>query len=851
MAGVASGLSSPDTTSDDLDIVFVDGSGNLKYIDSDGNVADTGAQGRTVGGAGDIDGDGDVDVTFVDTNDNLKYVDAAGNIVDTGVDNVAYAGAVTDWDGDNDLDIVYVTKSNDLRAVDNNGNTIFTGISTAARVGGAGDFDGDADPEVVYTIKSSNSNDNIAYANADGSTGSTNLEGRDIGGVIDFDDDGSLEILYEYDNGGSTLRAGETDGSATDLTTDLWGGVGVGGAGDIDADGNEEAAYIDGGGTINYIEGDGSGNTDLGVSADRIGAVVDFDSDGDYDDAPTTSNADPDGTTVSSNPVTLSVDVSDPEFAIGDSATVNISHEGMQVHSETISSAQTVSTEVQDVQERTRSWSVTVTDSEGNQKSNFYSYTADYSSPALSNPDPTGNISSYDGTISVDVSDADFDDDAGDTVTVSAVDGDGFQIGSKTVSTNTTVSLDYSVTSGSNSINWTATDSHGASDTLSQSFTAPDQLTIYNESEPTQKITGANLTAKFYFRSSDPQIVEKNASDGTVSLGGVPADEAFVVVVEADGYITRRVVFASLIDQQSVFLLPTNRTTTDVVFTVEDYSGDYPQQSTALLVQRGLNGSWQTVTGDYFGATGEFPAQLRFQERHRLVLVNLDTGDRRIAGSYTPLRASGQTIQVTTQGEIDLSGAGLNIAVSPGTRTLTNTSSETITVEIDTNDATLQNATLKAVYRPPDHSTSTVLASQTVASTGEYQLSVDLRGRAGGTVDVVVDYETDTLSTSEIVTYTIRRAFENQHSLLAVLASVAPRFPAGHVEAFQSIIVLFTTVLGTAATASGFRGASTELVGLVAVVILGAWGVIGWIDYGIVFAAGVTWVALAATRRGL
>jgi hypothetical protein len=840
LTGVAAGLSSPDTTSTDLDIVFIDFNQNLKYVDAGGSVTDTGVQAEAVGGAGDFDGDGDVDVAYRTTAGDLAIIDAGGN-TQTIVGNTGDVGAMVDFDDDGSQEILHIDASDgEIDAIDNAGDRVGIFIK-ADRVGGAGDLDDDGQMEVVVEDAGT-----LYSINADSSTSDLG-KANDVGGVIDLDDDGDLNVVHndEYYN----LRITASDASTTDLGVDTGSDRDVGGAGDLDADGNEEAAYIDDvDNTINYI-GSSGGATDLGVSAMDVGAVVDFDDDGDYQDAPTVSNPSPDSTTVSTDPVTLSVDVDDSEFVLGDSVTVNIDHNGNDVTQTTISSAQTITADVQDVDDGSNSWSVTVTDSEGNSNSYSYSYTADYAPPSLSNAQPTGDLTSYDGTITIDVSDPDFSQ--GDSVTVSATDSDGKQIGTDTVSSNTTVSFEYDgVTSGTNEIDWTATDSHGNTDTYNQSFDAPDQLTVYNESDPDQEITGANLTAKFYFRTADPQIITRNASGGSVSLGGVPANEPFVVVVEADGYISRRVVFSSLINQQSVFLLPENKTKTEVVFEIEDYTGSYPQESTALLVQRGLNGTWQTVAGDYFGATGEFPAQLRYQARHRLVLVNLDTGQRRVAGSYTPLRASTQTISVTTQGEIDVSGRGLDVSVAPGTRTLTNTSGETITVEIEENDATLRNATIKAVFRDANRSSSTVLTTQNVSSPGEYQLSIDLGNRAGGSVDVVVDYETDGLSTSEVVTYTIRRAFENDHSLLAVLASVAPRFPAGHVDAFQSVVVLFATVLGAAATASQFR-ASTELVGLVAVVILGGFAVISWIDYGVVFVAGVTWVALAGLRRGL
>ena len=76
--------------------------GNLKYVDSSGNVGGTGiGDAYNVGGVADFDGDGDKDIAFRDANNNLEYVDNSGNVVDTGSDTND-VGGVADFDGDGD-----------------------------------------------------------------------------------------------------------------------------------------------------------------------------------------------------------------------------------------------------------------------------------------------------------------------------------------------------------------------------------------------------------------------------------------------------------------------------------------------------------------------------------------------------------------------------------------------------------------------------------------------------------------------------------------------------------------------------------------------------------------------------
>lgn len=91
--------------------------------------------------------------------------------------------------------------------------------------------------------------------------------------------------------------------------------------------------------------------------------------------APTFSNASPTGGT-STPPNQVSVDVSDGDFPRGDSVTVTIDVDGSQVHSETITSNQTVTASVP-ASAKTggqHSWSVEASDSYGETATDSYSY---------------------------------------------------------------------------------------------------------------------------------------------------------------------------------------------------------------------------------------------------------------------------------------------------------------------------------------------------------------------------------------------------------------------------------------------------------------------------------------------
>lgn len=91
--------------------------------------------------------------------------------------------------------------------------------------------------------------------------------------------------------------------------------------------------------------------------------------------SPSFSNVSPTGD-LTSEPTELSVDVSDPDFPQGDNVTVEISYEGSVVHTETITSNQTVTTSVPDAGTKggSHTWSVEATDAYGQTSTDSYTY---------------------------------------------------------------------------------------------------------------------------------------------------------------------------------------------------------------------------------------------------------------------------------------------------------------------------------------------------------------------------------------------------------------------------------------------------------------------------------------------
>ena len=277
------------------------------------------------------------------------------------------------------------------------------------------------------------------------------------------------------------------------------------------------------------------------------------------------------------------------------------------------------------------------------------------SAPTLSNLDPPDgdSLSSYDGTISVDVSDADFGLAQGDTISVSASNTDG-QIGSSTVSSNDTVSLSYTPLGGPNNITWTATDAYGNSETLTQNFSAPSRLEVRNETNGSQLVDNVEVTLRFY-REDNQTVITKTTSNGVISMAGLPADEAFVATAEADGYVSRRIYVNSLLDQERIYLLNESVQTVEIEFEIDDSTGQFSDADTVLTVEKPVTidgkTEFRTIVGDRVSASGRLPATLEEGARYRLTVSN--DGQTRSLGAYTPTVSGIEPLPI---GQISVSG---------------------------------------------------------------------------------------------------------------------------------------------------------------------------------------------------
>jgi hypothetical protein len=247
-----------------------------------------------------------------------------------------------------------------------------------------------------------------------------------------------------------------------------------------------------------------------------------------------------------------------------------------------------------------------------------------------------------DGTanLAINVSDPDFDDLEGDELTVTFRDGETDEsLGTDTLSDDgRAITSATDIQGGQNTWYAVAEDEYGNSVRSSNfTFQAPQQLFIFNESAPNQLVDNASVEVEF-FSEEDDTVVSRTTTDGSIDLEGLPAGDEFIASVNADGYSSRSVVIDSLVEQQEIYLLPSDADSVEVRFEIDDQTGQFEQDNTRVFVQRPITQDnttvFKTVASDSFGANG-YTVILERGQRYRVRVQN-DEGDQRTIEPVVP-----------------------------------------------------------------------------------------------------------------------------------------------------------------------------------------------------------------------
>ena len=471
-------------------------------------------------------------------------------------------------------------------------------------------------------------------------------------------------------------------------------------------------------------------------------------------------------------------------------------------------------------------------------------------------PASGNSVSNSPVELSVNVSDADFGSIQSDSVTVEFYDAsDDSSLGTDTISTGGTVTQTFdSPEGGSNSWYAVATDSYGNSATSSTfSFNAPSELRVYSEQQPGQLLTDVDdMTIEFYEQSaSNPDNIESvEVVNGTADMEGLDTSTSFIAVANADGYANRRIFVDSLIRTQEIYLLNESADSVAVEYELEDFSGNYPQAETVMVIEKNINGEWTPIQGDFFGATGKFEAQLLRDTRHRMRVVNVETGEERVVGAFTPQASATETVTILPDGSIEVDRGLEQIHAQPAVGSIPAAQGAAFGVDIQEGDQEITSWDIEIVLI--DESGETTLATRSGSGTGTETFSLDLTGEDGGTVMAVVDYQTPERSGTVRLSRAIRENYAGAQGLLGGLLDIGDGLGAGDdsgPSGASMMAALFISLLVTGGVAR--VSTSADVMGIAALMSVAGFAILGWLPMAALFASTVGFGAMMALRRGI
>lgn len=480
----------------------------------------------------------------------------------------------------------------------------------------------------------------------------------------------------------------------------------------------------------------------------------------------------------------------------------------------------------------------------------------DDSEPQLTSAEPNTEevITDSPVQLSIDVEDADFDTSQGDEVTVEFFDAsDDSQIGTDTLTSNGTASATFNQPVGGEN-NWyvIATDDYGNEVTSSTfTFNAPAEIEVRDEEDPDQLLTDVDdMTIEFYQQTGgNPDAIETvNVSNGTADMTGLQADASFIAVAEADGFDNRRIYIDSLIETQTIYLLNENADSVTVEYELEDFSGDYPQAETIMVIEKNLNDEWTPIQGDFFGSTGKFEAQLLRDTRHRMRVVNVETGDHRVIGAYTPTQDALETVTISPDGSITVDDGFEQIFAQPAIGSISASEAAEFGVELREGEEVIESWEIEVILM--QNATETTLATRSGEGASVETFDLDLREAAGGSVIANVDYETATGSGTVQLSRSVRENYPGSDGLVGGLITIGDGLGVdGDASGASMLASLFVSLLISAGVAR--ISTSADVIGIAALMSVAGFAIIGWLPFTVLFAAAVGFGAVIVLRRGI
>ncbi|MGB9966112.1 hypothetical protein [Halobacterium hubeiense] len=448
--------------------------------------------------------------------------------------------------------------------------------------------------------------------------------------------------------------------------------------------------------------------------------------------------------------------------------------------------------------------------------------------PEASNLSPEDNakLDSRDTTFTIDVSDPEFATAQGDSVEARLFVDDQ-QVGSQTVTSNSTVSIDHQMSEGGpHTYHWELEDSYGGLTTTNQrTINVPSELTIYNVSAPGQLIDNAGeVELTFYTYDESNEVFTRSVSDGTVNLTGLPVDQEITVTANVNGYYSRQTIIESLYQQQGIYLLNDSRKAYETEFKLNDNTGgSFSKNEPRIIIERALNKSgntqWVNVAGGRFGVNN-YRTTLEAQERYRLTVKN-SQGDSRV---FYPYDAEAAQVVPLDVGSVSAEAAGGDSYTAEAAY---RNDSGTPRVSFEYVDKANQTTSVSVhVYERGNQSNQ--LVNDTF--TGEY-----------GTLDLVWTIPENSTATSWVVEYSADRGDNtpNGRQIVGPRQTVLDQIPVW----LKTIISVGSVFI----VAGLFSRANGAIGGVITAAVGGMWWFVGFLPASV----GVGVVALSFLTAGM
>jgi hypothetical protein len=382
---------------------------------------------------------------------------------------------------------------------------------------------------------------------------------------------------------------------------------------------------------------------------------------------------------------------------------------------------------------------------------------------------------------------------------------------------------------------------------------APSELRVYDEQNPDQLLTNvSDMKIEFYKQgSANPDKIESvDVVNGVADMEGLDPTASFIAVANPDGYANRRIFVDSLYETQEIYLLNDSADSVTVEYELEDFSGNYPQAQTVMVVERNINGEWTPVQGDFFGATGKFEAQLLRDTRHRMRVVNIETGEERIAGAVTPQEDAVETVTILPDGSIRVDRGIEQIHAQPAIGSIPAAQAAEFGVDIQEGDQNITSWDIEIVLM--NGTTETTLATRSGSGTGVETFKLDLTDADGGTVMAVVDYQTPDRSGTVRLARDVRENYAGAEGLLGGLITIGDGLNAGEDTGPSSASMMASLFISLLVTGGVARvSTSADVMGISALVSVTGFAILGWVPMSLLFAATVGFGTMIALRRGI